>query len=257
MNAALSYFEAAKSVLERVCDTQMDAVDRAAAIFADSIAADGLVHLFATGHSRVFVEEMFPRYGSFPGFHSIVELSLTYHNQVVGANGQRQALFMEHLEGLAGVILRNFIFKPIDSFMVFSNSGVNEVIVDMALEVKKRNLPLVAVTSLEHSQKSKVRHSSGKKLSELADVVIDNCMIAGDAMVQVEGYDVPIGPGSTIAMAAITNAIKCAVAEKLSARGIILPVITGAVLVGSEDSTRRFDEAYDEYRRRYAKALGG
>jgi uncharacterized phosphosugar-binding protein len=257
MNAALSYFDNAQAVLEKIRTTQMESIDQAASIFADSIAGDGLVHLFATGHSRVFVEEMFPRYGSFPGFHSIVELSLTYHNQVVGANGQRQALFMEHLEGLAGVILRNFIFKPVDSFMLFSNSGVNEVIIDMALEVKKRNLPLVAVTSLEHSGKSKARHSSGKKLSEIADVVIDNCMVAGDAMVHIEGYDVPIGPGSTIAMAAITNAIKCSVAEKLSARGIILPVITGAVLVGSEDSTRRFDEAYDEYRRRYAKALGG
>ncbi|MBN8594107.1 MAG: SIS domain-containing protein [Anaerolineae bacterium] len=255
--SAFKYFDAVQAILNRIRDTQMESIDRAAAIFADSIAGDGLVHCFATGHSRVFVEEMFPRYGSFPGFHSIVELSLTYHNQVVGANGQRQALFIEHMEGFAPVILRNFVFKAPDSFLIFSNSGVNEVIVDMALEVKKRGLPLIAVTSFEHSGSSKSRHSSGKRLSEIADIAIDNGCPTGDAVVPVAGFEAPIGPASTIAMAAITNAIKCGVAEKLSAKGYSLPVITSAGVVGAEKSTQMFDAAYDEYRRRYIRALGG
>lgn len=257
MQPTLAYFDVASGILARIRDTQMEAINRAADICAHSIAADALVHMFATGHSRVFVEEMFPRYGSFPGFHGIVELSLTFHNQVVGANGQRQALFIERTEGLAPVILRNFVFSEPDSFIIFSNSGVNETIVDMAIEVKKLGLPLIAVTSIEHSSAATPRHSSGKRLSELADVVIDNCVPPGDAVVRVPGMDVPVGPASTIAMAVITNAIKIATAERLTAKGIIMPVITSSVFIGSEESAKRFDAAYDEYRRRMVRAYGG
>jgi uncharacterized phosphosugar-binding protein len=257
MSAATAYMDAIQHILTRINETQQDAIDRAAALFADTIAGDGLVHMFATGHSRVFIEEMFPRYGSFPGFHSIVELSLTYHNQVVGANGQRQALFIEHTEGFAAVILRNFVFRPPDCFLIYSNSGVNEVPVDMALEVKQRGMPLVVVTSYDHSGGTPSRHSSGKKVREIADIAIDNCVPAGDAVVHVEGFPAPVGPASTIAMAAITNMIKVAVAEKLAARGISLPVIASAGTVGAEKSAELFDAAYDEYRRRYVRALGG
>lgn len=257
MDAALAYMDAVQLILQRIRDTQLLPVQQAAEIFTRSIAGDGLVHMFATGHSRVFLEEMFPRYGSFPGFHPIVELSLTYHNQVVGANGQRQAMFIEHMEGFAGVILRNFVISAPDSFLIFSNSGVNETVVDMALEAKKRDLPLVVVTSREHSAISAARHSSGKKLIDLADVVLDNCVPAGDALVPVEGMPAPVGPGSTIAMAAITNMIKCTVADNLARQGISLPVITSGHFVGSEASARLFDAAYDEYRRRMVRAYGG
>src|SRR5215212_9849322 len=142
-NAALDYISQAKAILERIEATQMNAIESAAEICAQAIAGEGLVHLFGTGHSRIFIEEMFPRHGSFPGFHPMVELSLTFHNQVVGANGQRQAMFLEHVEGLAKAILRNFVLAAPDSFIIFSNSGVNEVVVEMALEAKARNLPVI------------------------------------------------------------------------------------------------------------------
>ncbi|HXQ36583.1 MAG TPA: DUF2529 family protein, partial [Anaerolineales bacterium] len=106
-NASLDYITQAKAILSRIESTQMDAIERAAELCAQTIAGDGLVHLFGTGHSRIFIEEMFPRHGSFPGFHPIVELSLTFHNLVVGSNGQRQAMFLEHVEGFGQVILRN------------------------------------------------------------------------------------------------------------------------------------------------------
>src|SRR5258708_6605804 len=136
--ATTDYFQAAQAIIDRVRATQLEAIDQAADIFTHSIANDGLVHLFGTGHSRMFIEEMYPRHGSFPGFHPIVELSLTFHNQVVGANGQRQAMFIEHIEGLAEVILRNFVLSEPDSFLIYSNSGVNEVVIDMALAAKRR-----------------------------------------------------------------------------------------------------------------------
>ena len=256
MSADKDFMLAAMNVLNRIHDTQMPAIQQAAEIFAATIAEEGLVHMFGTGHSRIFVEEMYPRHGSFPGFHPIVELSMTYHNQIVGANGQRQAMFIEHVEGLARTILRNFVIRKPDSFLIFSNSGVNEVVVEMALEAKERDLPLVVVISVEHCNASSPKHSSGKKLSDIADVVIDNGTPVGDALVTIDGLEDPVGPGSTIGAAAVTNAIKCAVAEKLVARGVPLHVLTSSALIGSEAASARFDQSYDEYRRRVRRVFG-
>lgn len=257
MQATTAYLNAIEQILQRIGDTQMQAIDQAAQICAESIGGGGLVHLFGTGHSRILIEEIFPRHGSFPGFHSIVELSLTNHNQVVGANGQRQAMFIEHIEGLAGVILRNFVLTPPDSFIIFSNSGVNEVVVDMALEVKKLGLPLIVLVSVDHCNASGAKHSSGKKLIDIADVVLDNCVPAGDALVTVPGLADPVGPGSTVAAATIVNLLKCALAEKLTAAGKPPRVLTSSYFIGAEESARRFDESYDEYRRGLVQALGG
>src|SRR5438874_8750758 len=129
---AEDYLAAARGVLERFAATQLETIDRAADLCAGSILTGGLVHLFGSGHSRMAVEEMFPRYGSFPGFHPIVELSLTYHNVVVGANGQRQAMFIEQTEGLGREILRNFDFGPRDLMFAISTSGTSAVVIDVA-----------------------------------------------------------------------------------------------------------------------------
>jgi uncharacterized phosphosugar-binding protein len=256
MNAAFAYLDAAQTILERIRTTQMEALDRAADLCTHTIANEGLVHLFGTGHSRIFLEEMFPRHGSFPGFHPIVELSLTYHNQIVGANGQRQAMFLEHVEGLGKTILRNFVLREPDSFIIYSNSGVNEVVVEVALEAKALGLPVIAVVSLDHCLNSKPYHSSGKRLPDVADLTIDNCTPAGDAMVRVQGLTDPVGPGSTIGAAAVTNALKSLVAEKLAAQGKPPIVLTSSYFIGSEASKRQFDECYDDYRRRVRRVYG-
>ena len=255
-NAAFDYISQAKAILERIEATQMNTIENAAEICAQAIAGDGLVHLFGTGHSRIFIEEMFPRHGSFPGFHPIVELSLTFHNLVVGSNGQRQAMFLEHVEGFGQVILRNFVFSAPDCFLLFTNSGINEVVVDVAMEAKRQNLPVIAVVSVEHCNASAVLHSSGKKLTDLADIVIDNCTPAGDALVRVPNLEDPVGPGSTIGAAAVTNALKCRIAEKLTALGKPPLVLTSSYFIGSEASKKRFDDCYDDYRDRVRKVYG-
>lgn len=256
MNPALAWLDSASAILDRVRTTQLPALEQAATLCAEAIGGGGLVHLFGTGHSRMFIEEMFPRHGSFPGFHSIVELSLTYHNQVVGANGQRQAMFLEHVEGLGRTILRNFVFAPPDCFLIFSNSGVNEVVVEVAQVARELGLPVIAVVSLEHCLASEPRHSCGKRLVDLADVVIDNGTPAGDALVRVPGLDDPVGPGSTIGAAAVTNCIKVLVAEKLAAMGKPPIVLSSALLVGAERSKAQFDAAYDDYRARVKRVYG-
>jgi uncharacterized phosphosugar-binding protein len=256
MNAASDYLHQAQAIIDRVARTQLEAIEKAAEICTAAIAGDGLVHMFGSGHSRIFVEEMFPRHGSFPGFHPIVELSLTYHNLVVGSNGQRQAMFLEHVEGLGEVILRNFVFAPPDCFLIFSNSGINEVVIDVALEAKRQALPVIAVLSADHCRGSQALHSSGKKLLDIADVVIDNCTPGGDALVRVPGLPEPVGPGSTIGAAAVTNALKCRVAEMLTDLGKPPIVLTSSYFIGSEASRQRFEDCYDDYRARVQKVYG-
>jgi uncharacterized phosphosugar-binding protein len=254
---ALAYLAAAAAIVEKIQATQMPALLAAAQLCANSIAAGGLVHLFGTGHSRIPVEEMFPRHGSFPGFHPIVELSMTHHTQVVGANGQRQAMFIERMEGLGEIILRNFVFGPHDSFMIFSNSGVNAVVMDVALGVKQRGMPIIAVVSVEHCTQSASKHSSGQRLIDVADVVLDNCTPAGDAMVTLADLPYPVGPGSTIGYTALVNALKCLVADELTQRGQPPLVLTSSVLIGGDASADLFDRTYDDYRARVAQVYGG
>ena len=256
MNPAFAYLDAAQAILTKIRNTQLDALEQAAEICTTSIARGGLVHLFGSGHSRMAVEEMFPRYGSFPGFHPIVELSLTYHNPVVGSNGQRQAIFQERVEGLGKTILRNFVLRPPDSFIVFSNSGVNEVVVEVALEAKRLDLPVIAVVSVEHCRASTPRHSSGRRLLDIADVVLDNGTPAGDALIEVDGHPDRIGPGSTIGGAAIVNALKCLIADRLTRLGQPPIVLTSSYHIGTEASQERFNVCFDDYRERVKRIYG-
>lgn len=249
------WFDEGFAVLEKVRTTQAGAIETAAQWCADAIAADGLVHLFGTGHSRIPVEEMFPRYGSYPGFHPMAELSMTFHTQVVGANGQRQAMFIERVPGLAEVILGNFRFGPRDVMMIFSASGLSAVPVEMAQGARRRGLRAIAVTSMAQTLSGEPDPRIGRRLYEEADLVIDLCTPQADAMVLVEGLDTPVGPGSTLAYVAIINSLKVRIAQLLTARGSMPPVITRATEVGEARSRALFDGAYAEHARRIARAI--
>ena len=184
----------------------------------------------------------------------MVELAVTNHTQVVGCNGQRQALFLENVPGYAEVILRNFTFDPQDCMIVFSNSGTNILPIEMALGAKLRELPVIAITSLDHSKVSPSKHSSGKRLFEIADVVIDNCDPPGDAVVDIPGLAYPVGPASSIGTLAIVNAIKCQVAQLLTEAGQPPVVLTSSYFVGAEESAKQIERAYEDYKARVQEA---
>lgn len=226
---------------------------QAAQWFSETILAGRMVHVFGSGHSRIMVEEMWPRYGSFPGFNPIVELSLTFHNLVVGANGQRQAMFLENTPGLAGRILRNFDISPQDSALIISSSGCNVVPIEMAELFRQHNIKVVAVITKEHAEKSRSKRADGKKLADFADLVLDTGAPVGDAMVYVEGLDTPVSPGSTVGGAMIINSIKAELARLLTAAGQPPKVLSGAAVVGDERAVTLFESAYDEHARRLAK----
>src|SRR6516225_3001362 len=172
---------AARRAIDGIEAAELAAVREAAARFARSILAGRLVHVFGTGHSRMAVEEMFPRYGSFPGFHPIVELSMSYHNPVVGANGQRQAMFLENVQGFGPVLWRNFAVTRDDALLAISSSGCNAVTIDVALEARSLGMYVVALTSLANAEASASRHQSGKKLHQAADLVLDQKAPPGDS----------------------------------------------------------------------------
>ncbi|MEO5964642.1 MAG: SIS domain-containing protein, partial [Candidatus Limnocylindrales bacterium] len=239
--AAGTWFRAAAAVLQRVEDSQAEGIETASQWCATAIAADGLVHLFGTGHSRIPVEEMFPRYGSYPGFNPIVELSMTFHTQVVGANGQRQAMFIERMPGLAEVILGNFTFGPDDVMMVFSASGLTAVPVEMARGAQARGMRVIAVTSVEQSMSGEPEPAAGQRLLEIADLVLDLCSPHADAAVTIPGLESPVGPLSTITAIAIVKCIKVRTAQLLAERGALPPAITRASVVGAERSRELFD----------------
>ncbi len=256
MTPAAEYLAKSRELLETVA-RQTALIEQAAALFAETILAGRMVHVFGSGHSRILVEEMWPRYGSFPGWNPIVELSLTFHNLVVGANGQRQAMFLENVSGLAERILRNFALSPQDSALVVSSSGCNVVPVEIAEQFQKRGVRVVAIISRAHSEASISRHRDGKRLQDFADLVLDTGAPIGDAMVRVPGLDTPVAPGSTVGGCLLVNCIKAEVAARLTAAGQPPRVLTAGVLVGAERATELFEAAYDEHARRLAKLYEG
>tara|TARA_B100000609_G_scaffold180632_1_gene161288 strand:- start:77 stop:751 length:675 start_codon:yes stop_codon:yes gene_type:complete len=212
-----------------------------------------MVHVFASGHSRIMVEEMWPRYGSFPGFNPIVELSLTFHNLVVGANGQRQAMFLENVSGLSERILRNFDLSDQDSALVISSSGCNVSQIEMAQGLKKAGMKVVAIISQAHSDASNSNDPRGMKLADFADIVLDTGAPVGDAMVHIDGLKTPVSPGSTVGGCLLVNCIKAQVARLLTEAGQPPKVLTAGAVIGSEAARDLFESAYDEHAHRLAK----
>jgi uncharacterized phosphosugar-binding protein len=252
MNLTETYLQKCTELIAKV-KAQQDLIMKSAKWFAESILQGRMVHVFGSGHSRMMVEEMWPRYGSYPGYNPIVELSLTFHNLVVGANGQRQAMFLENVSGLAERILRNYDLSDLDSALVISSSGCNIVPIEVADIFQQKKIKVSALVTLDHLKKTTSRRSDGKKLSDFADLILDTGAPAGDAMVNVRGLDTPVSPGSTVGGAMIINCIKAEVAKLLTDAGHPPLVLSGAAVVGEKRAALLFESAYDEHAHRLAK----
>lgn len=252
MTPTQSYLSKSGAILDIVA-LQEEKILTAAEWFAGTILSGRMVHVFGSGHSRIMVEEMWPRYGSFPGFNPIVELSLTFHNGVVGANGQRQAMFLENVPGFADRILRNFDLTSKDTALIISSSGTNIVPMEMAEAFQRKKIKVVALVTKEHSTASASKRADGKKLTDFADLVLDTGAPAGDAMVHVPGLETPVSPGSTVGGVLLVNCIKAELARILTEAGQPPKVLTASCLVGTEKATALFESAYDEHAHRLAR----
>jgi uncharacterized phosphosugar-binding protein len=235
---AVEYAQAIQGILETIVEQEMDKIIQAARVIAEAIAQDGILYTFGTGHSHVIAEDVAYRAGGLAPVDAILEASLTGHEKV------RQSEFMERVEGMAQVILDHYNPGPHDVLVIISNSGRNAAPIEMAMGAKERGLPVIAITSLAHSKGTTSRHSSGKKLYELADIVIDNHCVRGDAMIRMEGLATPVGAGSGVAGMFILHAIVVQTVQELLERGVQPPVFMSGNLDEAEGVNLPLIERY-------------
>ena len=241
-----AYQERISAVLEKIWATQAGNIEKASAAMADTIANGGLVHMFGSGHSVLPVQDMFPRYGAYPGFRPLMDMRLMWTN-VIGSGGAKGLLWLERREGYAQVLFENEPIRKGDVMLVFSHGGLNAVGIEVLMEAKKRGLTTVAMTSMDNYGKREATHSSGKKLADVADIVIDNCTPAEDALVAIDGWKAPVAAGSTVAFITIAMAIIAEVAARLAKKGKTPPVFVSPNVVGiPADQMNRVYTEYEE-----------
>ncbi len=216
------YFKAINDILERIHNTQAENIEKAARLMAISIHNGNLVHVFGSAHSAIPVMEVFPRYGSFVaskgGFHPLLNPRLLWFT-VIGAGGVKDLLWLERVEGYIENFLDEQDMKSDDVLLVFSHGGLNAAPVESAMYAKDHGLSVIAVTSMENQRISKATHSTGKKLSDVADIVIDNCAPSEDAVVKIDGLSEKICPSTTIAIITILQLLMAQVAGELLEMG--------------------------------------
>src|SRR5688572_9251622 len=247
---AKQWLAEARTVMDKIEDTQLNSIRAAAEIMADSIAADRWVHTFGCGHATIPVEEMYPRIGGFVGFHPMIELPLTFFTRITGEMGIHQFLFLERAEGYGEAIMKGYTFDPSDTMWIFSHTGINNVNIDVALRAKALGMKVVATGSAAQAAKS--RHPSGRTLFEIADVVIDTRVPAGDSSVPVRHHVDNVGPVSTMAFVAVVWMTITTVAEMLAERGVKLFIHPSHNVPGDTTARERLDAALAEYKRRIA-----
>ena len=244
------WLSATRSVLDEIESTQENQIRQAAELMADSIQAGRWVHTFGCGHATIPVEEMYPRIGGFVGFHPMVELPLTFFTRITGEMGIHQFLFLERAEGYGDAIMKSYSFDARDTMWIFSHTGINNVNVDIALRAKEMGMKLVATGSA--SQVGASRHPSKKTLFEIADVVIDTRVPAGDSAVPLKDHVDNVGPVSTMAFVAVVWMTITTVAEILADRGEKLFIHPSHNVPGDTTARERLDSALAEYKRRIA-----
>jgi uncharacterized phosphosugar-binding protein len=249
---AKQWLENARGIMTRIEETQMENIGKAAEMMAATIEQKRWVHTFGCGHATLPIEEMYPRIGGFVGFHPMVELPLTFFTRITGEMGVRQFVFLERVEGYGNEIMKSYDFDPRDIMWLFSHSGINNVNIDVALEAKKRGMKVIVFGSAEAAKGRKTRHSSGKTIFDIADVIVDTCAPLEDASVVLKNHRDKIGPVSTMAFVTCVWMTITTVAEILADRGVKLYIHPSHNVPGDETARERLDEALTEYKNRIA-----
>ncbi len=244
------WLSATRAVLDDIERSQLPAIQQAAELMADSIAAERWVHTFGCGHATIPVEEMYPRIGGFVGFHPIIELPLTFFTRITGEMGIHQFLFLERAQGYGEAIMKSYTFDKRDTMWIFSHTGINNVNIDVALRAKDLGMRVIATGSA--AEVSESRHASGQTLFEIADVVIDTRVPAGDSSIPLKNHIDKVSPVSTMAFVAVVWMTITAVAETLTERGVELYIHPSHNIPGDTTARERLDRALAEYKRRIA-----
>jgi uncharacterized phosphosugar-binding protein len=249
---ASQWLDAARNSIDAIESTQMDNIRKAAAVMADTIQAERWVHTFGCGHATLPVEEMYPRIGGFVGFHPIIELPLSFFTHIFGEMGIHQFVFLERVEGYGDQILKSYSFDSRDTIWLFSHSGINTVNIDIALRAREMGLNVIVTGSAQAFAGTPSRHPSGKQLFEIADIVIDTCVPAVDASIELKNHFDRIGPVSTMGFVSVVWMTITTVAEILADRGVKLFIHPSHNIPGDTTAKSRLDDALRVYKERIA-----
>lgn len=238
MSKSVEYFENLQKILARIATEQIDNIEKAARAVADTLKNGGRIHAFGTGHSHMLAEEIFYRAGGLVNVNPILETSLMLHESAA------KSTELERLEGYGEILFDHHSINSKDILFLFSNSGRNGVAIDLALIAGERGVKTVVITNMEHTMQGASRHSSGKKLFEAADIVIDNCGCHGDASMRIEEINRNVAPTSTAAGAAILNAIEARAVEIMVAEGFTPEVFSSSNVDGGDEINNAYIAKY-------------
>ncbi len=237
-NQSLEFSRATQAVLQKVLDTQQEQIENAAHLLADVVARDGIIYTYGTGHSHMVAEDATYRAGGLAPVDCILEASLTGHEKIV------QAMAMEQVSGMAAVILDYYEITPRDAMVIISNSGRNATVVEMAQLAVQRGIAVIAITGMETARMTRSRAPDGKKLYEVATIVIDNCTVKADAMIHIEGLERPVGPASGLVGMTILQAVIVQTIQNLLDGGVQPPVFRSGNLDGSDEFNKTYLDRY-------------
>jgi uncharacterized phosphosugar-binding protein len=241
-----------RDIMDKIENTQLENIGKAAEVMANSIEAGRWVHTFGCGHATLPIEEMYPRIGGFVGFHPMIELPLSFFTRITGEMGVHQFVFLERVEGYGVEIMKGYNFDKRDTMWLFSHSGINNVNIDIAIEAKKKGMTVIAYGSAAAAKGKQTRHSSGKTIFDVADIVVDTCAPVEDASVPLNNHKDKIGPVSTMAFVTAVWMTVTTVAEILADRGVKLYIHPSHNVPGNTTARERLEEALAEYKKRAA-----
>ena len=249
---AKQWLDNVRGIMDTIEQTQMENIRKAAEVMADSIERGRWVHTFGCGHATLPIEEMYPRIGGFVGFHPVIELPLSFFTHITGEMGVHQFVFLERVEGYGVEIMKGYNFDARDTMWLFSHSGINNVNIDVAIEAKKKGMKVVAFGSAAAAKGKQTRHSSGKTIFDVADIVVDTCAPVEDASVPLKNHQDKIGPVSTMAFVTCVWMTVTTIAEILADRGVKLFIHPSHNVPGDTTAKQRLEEALAEYKKRVA-----
>jgi len=236
------YFSTINQIFNKIEIIQGRNLMKATDLMANCTKNGGIIHTFGTGHSHLIAEDVFWRGATLANIHAILEPGMTGHVEIIKSE------YLEKLEGVGKIIVDYHRLNPPDVIIVISNSGNNIVPIDVALESSKRGVKVIAITSLEYTNHLKTLHPSGKKLKDVADIVIDNCCPIGDAALSFKDLPMKVGAVSTVAGSFIINSLIVQTVENLLNKGVKPDVyFNGSFMANSKEVERYNQKIIDKY----------
>lgn len=238
MKKFLEYINNIKAITDKIAFQGAESIEKAAEVFSSALIEDKKIFIFGTGHSHMLAEELFYRAGGLVKIRPVLVEELMLHIDAYGSTAA------ERIEGLADRIFDDYSMSEGDTIIIISNSGRNGVVVDMALLCKKKGLNVIALTNLEHTNSGASRHKSGKRLCEIADIVLDNFGCVGDACIEVDGVEGKICATSTVAGAMILNSVVAQAVDICAKKGFCPEHFASANIDGGDEINDRLIKKY-------------